>query len=136
MKALVILISIITEILSMVPNHRVDASYSCEMSIADANVTVTGRITAQQNYYFVSGNGLDIYCDGESRWTVDSEAREVYIEKACGLEEFLSDPDTYLGALSDLKIKNVKYSSPESDLSLYRFDTKSLDSSWVVTDLR
>ncbi len=136
MKALVVLVSIITEILAMVPDHRVDATYSCEMTVANAIVLVTGRITAQQNYYFVSGNGLDIYCDGESRWTVDSEAREVYIEPACGLEEFLSDPESYLGALSDLKIRNVEYSSPEVDLSLFRFDTNSIDSSWVVTDLR
>lgn len=136
MKTLIVLISIITEILSMISTHRVDVSYSCEINVSETTVSVEGHITAQQNYYYVSGNGLDIYCDGQSRWTVDREAREVYIEQACGLEEFISDPDSYLGALSDLKIKDVKYSSLEDGASIFRFDTKSLDNSWVVTDLR
>ncbi len=136
MKSVLILITVISEILSMVQNHRVDASYSCEMNVSGTEVIVKGRITAQQNYYFVSGNGLDIYCDGQSRWTVDTESKEVYIEAASGLKEFLSDPDSYLGALSNLEIKDVKYSDPEGDIGRYRFNTGSLDSSWVVSDLR
>lgn len=136
MKTLLILITVISEILSMVPTHRVDAAYSCNVNLSGTEVRMQGAIRAQQNYYFVSGNGLDIYCDGTARWTVDNEAKEVYIEPATGLDEFLTDPESYLGALSGLEIKNVRYSKPDADLSGYRFDTDSLDSSWVITDLR
>lgn len=36
----------------------------------------------QGDSYFMSGNGLDIFCDGESVWTVDHDALEAVVETA------------------------------------------------------
>lgn len=50
--------------------------------------------------YHVSGNGMDIWCDGVTRWTIDRNAREAYIEPVnAESADYLSNPATLLGAL-------------------------------------
>ncbi len=39
-------------------------------------------LLVQGDSYFMSGNGLDIFCDGESVWTVDHDALEAVVETA------------------------------------------------------
>ena len=75
---------------------------------------------------------MEIYCDGQTRWTVDPEEKEVYIEHSGGIREIL-DGDNSLKSLS---LKNIKYIPQTGGLRDFRFDSSSLDSSWVVTDLR
>ena len=75
---------------------------------------------------------MEIYCDGATRWTVDPQSREVYIETSGGLEELLP----YRDSLTELKLSEVKYQPLSEDLSVFVFDVSALDSSWVVTDLR
>lgn len=47
-------------------------------------ITGTGTADVQGNMFAVSGNGLEIMCDGASRWTVDKSAEEVVIESVEG----------------------------------------------------
>ena len=75
---------------------------------------------------------MEIYNDGTTRWAVDRESKEVYVEEAEGLEELIA----WQESLTDLKITEVKYLPLLEDLSEFRFDTAALDASWVVTDLR
>lgn len=50
--------------------------------------------------YHVTGNGMDLWCDGATRWTVDRNAREAYIESVDKESvDYLSNPATLLGAL-------------------------------------
>ena len=51
-------------------------------------VSGDGHITAQNDAFRMTGNGLLLVCDGRTRWTVDEAAQECYIE---GVDA--SDPD-------------------------------------------
>lgn len=107
---------------------RVRVNYSFVMQ----KVHCSGTITVQIPCFKASGNGIDVYSDGVSRWTVDPESKEVYIENAEGPDDYLK----YLLDIEDLKLSDL-VSSPISDnLEMFVFDISKLDSSWVVTDLR
>lgn len=47
-----------------------------------------GHITARNDAFRMTGNGLLLVCDGRTRWTVDEAAQECYIEAVDA-----SDPD-------------------------------------------
>ena len=92
-----------------------------------------------------------------TKWTVDSEAKEVYIEKA-DIRDFLSNPSAYLDLMEDLKfsdksvsgvynepsqgaavafkLTSIKYSPLTGNSVQFFFDVSVLDDEWVVTDLR
>lgn len=40
----------------------------------------TGEVTVQDNAFVTSFGNIEIYCDGETRWTVDEDSREIIIE--------------------------------------------------------
>lgn len=119
------------EILGKLDSNRVSFTYSCTMT-EDVPVKLDGTILAQGSCYLAKGNGLEIYSDGITRWTVDPQAKEVYIEVSGGIEEVLDNSD----AVKDLKISNLIYSPYQEDVETFTFDTSILDSSWVITDLR
>ena len=119
----------VEEMRKLVDSYRVHASYSF---VLKDKVSCSGEITVQRPCFKACGNGLEVYCDGKSRWMVDREAKEVYIEAAESEDDYLR----YLDDVSDLKITNVSKSPQNSDLSMFLFDESVLDSSWVVTDLR
>ena len=114
---------------AMVEKGRVSAEYSFMMQ---GKIHCSGTITIQQPCFKAVGNGLEIYCDGVSRWTVDREIKEVYIEPAERPDEYIR----YLSDVTDLDIKSVRTEAPGDDTGIFTFDTETLDSSWVVTDLR
>ena len=119
----------IDELRKLVETNCVTADYSFLMQ---EKISCSGTITVQQPCFKVVGNGLEIYCDGKSRWTVDREAKEVYIEYSESPEEYMA----YLPDVSDLKVTVVKTSPLSDDLKPFFFDVSRLDSSWVITDLR
>ena len=105
---------------------RVDYSFSIR------KVHCSGTITVQVPCFKASGNGVDVYSDGKTRWTVDPESREVYIEDAQGPDDYLK----YLNDIDDLSLTGLRTSPLSDDLSPFVFDVSALDGSWVVTDLR
>lgn len=121
----------IREIMGKLDTDRVSLTYSCTYS-GQAPLKLNGTLLLQGDCYVAKGNGTEIYCNGGTRWTVDPQEREVYIEDADGIREVLD----YKEGLSDLKLSGIKYSPSSSDLSAFTFDTASLGSAWVVTDLR
>lgn len=121
----------LAEIASHLQTNRISLHYDCTYT-EDTPVKLSGVLTIQAPCYRAVGNGMEIYNDGSTRWTVDVKSREVYIEQAEGLEELIAWEES----LSELKITEVKYLPLEEDTSTFRFDTAALDSSWVVTDLR
>lgn len=110
---------------------RILLDYSCTVK-GEVPVKFKGTILLQDDCYCMKGNGLEIYCNGGTRWTLDREAKEAYIEPANGMEEIMQ----YYESITDLEISNVKYTSKSEDLSAFTFSTSALDSSWIVTDLR
>ena len=117
-------------------SNRLSFNFSCRITTDLAPVDCQGEALAQGNCYRVKANGLEFYCDGTTRWTVDREIKEVYIETAAGVEEFLTAPEKYLGALTQLDYSALQRLPFSEDLSAFSFDTASLDADWVVTDLR
>lgn len=110
---------------------RISLHYDCTYT-EDTPVRLTGELLIQGECYCAKGNGMEIYCDGTTRWSVDPASKEVYIEPAEGLSELLE----YRNSLSALKISDLKYLPLSDDLSPFRFATATLDDTWVVTDLR
>ena len=121
----------LAEIAAHLQNERVSLHYDCTYT-EDTPVKLSGDLVIQGDCYLAKGNGVEIYSDGTTRWTVDPASKEVYIEPADGLTELVA----YRDSLSELKITELKYLPLLDDLSAFRFDTVALDASWVVTDLR
>ena len=111
--------------------QRVSLGYSCTVD-GYAPVELNGSLLLQGNCYRAEGNGVEIYCDGSTRWTVDRDEKEVYIESSDGIREVVQ----YKESLKTLVLSDLKYFPGSEDLSPFTFDTASLDSSWVITDLR
>lgn len=121
----------VTEIASRLDSNRISLQYACTFT-QDTPLKLSGTLLIQGECYHARGNGMEIYCDGTTRWTVDPESKEVYVETSGGLAELLP----YSESLTELKLSEVKYLPLSEDLSAFTFDAAALDSSWVVTDLR
>jgi hypothetical protein len=119
------------EIAAHLQTDRIALRYDCTYT-EDTPVRLSGILLIQGDCYRAVGNGMEIYCDGTTRWSVDPVSKEVYIEPANGLEELLE----YRNSLSALKISDLKYLPLSDDLTPFRFDTAPLGPDWVVTDLR
>lgn len=134
---------------------RVSFDYSLTV---EGNVPVkqSGSVVIDGDCYFIKGNGTEVRCDGTTLWTVDTEAREVYIENSAGVREFLADPAAYLDKVSGLKVgettasgvysddgncvkfnlSSIRSSESGGDGAVFSFDVSALGEDWVVTDLR
>ena len=119
------------QIAAHLQTDRISLHYACTYT-EDTPVKLSGTLLIQGDCYRAVGNGMEIYCDGATRWSVDPASKEVYIEPANGLEELLD----YRNSLTELKITELKYLPLSDDLSPFRFDTAALGPDWVVTDLR
>ena len=119
------------EIAAHLQTDRISLRYDCTYT-EDTPVKLTGVLLIQGDCYRAVGNGMEIYCDGTTRWSVDPVSKEVYIEPAEGLSELLE----YRNSLSALKISDLKYLPLSDDLTPFRFDAAALGPDWVVTDLR
>ena len=74
-----------------------DYSYSMSGSLP---MNGSGSVKLQGNAFTMEGNGLDIRCDGKTRWTVDVVAEECYIETIDAQElDYEANPALLVGAL-------------------------------------
>ena len=138
-------------------NNRVSFKYSLGVK-GSAPVVMSGNAVIDGNCYSARGRGIELYCDGKTKWVVDKEAKEVYVEPSGGTSDFLSNPSAWIDRVTDLKVLDNTatgyyyddsqdvvlsfrfYSLNSSPLSGsskgFVFDTSSLGPEWVVTDLR
>ena len=119
------------KVLSVLPGHRVGADYSFKIMQGDVPVLFSGHATLQSGYFRISGNGLEIYCDGNSISYLDFKAKEVYVDSAQMLEDYIR---ANMNSITDLRVEKVKTEEQSDDISI--FVVPALDDSWVVTDLR
>ncbi len=130
-----------------------DYDYSSDSKVP---LTGKGRVTVQGKMYRTEGNGLKIWCDSTTRWTLDPQAHEAYIENVSDSPDILSNPIPYLNALSGVRnaggvisgtydadgtrilfnIRNISVAEKTESPDSFRFDRNSLGREWVVTDLR
>lgn len=136
----------------------VSVDYEFSTMVSGFKTVGNGTVQIQGNAYHMTGNGIEIYCDGSTTWLIDENSKEVLIESAdtkdagvlanpilllMNLEEssitykvqgdhiLLTMPDrTEL----DIKIKNmVTLSSKKSEAFRPPIE---FSGQWVVTDLR
>ncbi len=177
----------------------VSFDYSFSAKSQGTTMKGDGNVKVQGSAFFLVGNGLEIWCDGKTRWTVDRDAEEAVVENVMDYgDELAANPallvtsvDTFFteisfgksqvggktvdvstlkpnseednsmeivglklyfktgtslltgawvefadGTVTDLTISNLKYSERTNEKESFRFDEKTLDSSYVITDLR
>ena len=85
-----------------------DISYVLEMASAD--VVGEGIVEFQDNAYRLSGNGIEVYCDGNDVWLMDPAAKEVYIEPVSdGVDAFIQNPALlFTGLKENFEVVNFK----------------------------
>ena len=176
-----------------------DYSFSMQTPASKSKMTGKGKVKIQGRSFFLEGNGLEVWCDGRLRWTVDRLAEEALVETVdesadvyatnpalmitsvdAAFEEvsfgaakfqgkavdssvlspvnkgkysmdinelrlyFKSGTTTLVGAevklndgsVSEFIIKDFSFSDRLETKESFRFDEKTLDDSYVVTDLR
>lgn len=142
---------------AMVRDNRVAFDYSLS-SEGKSQVKASGSAMIDGDCYIITGNGFVVYCDGKTKWTVDGESKECYIENAGGTKDYLANPEEWLSKVKDLnagtKTVTGKYTDPQSgDVLSFKFssittmpksgstegftlDPATLGQGWVTTDLR
>ena len=142
------------EILTRFSTNRISCKYTYSIDVP-ITLTYEGDALIQGECYHLKGNGLEIFCDGVNRWTVDSEAREVYIENADEVENIIKEFLTYskdikttgntlTGTLVDpdddtnikFALTEITYTPIDDDLVPFKLDVESLDDTYLVTDMR
>ena len=80
-------------LLDSLPGHRMKASYTYSLSQGGAPMkeVSSGIILVQDNAYRLDALGLEVYCDGQKRWSVDPSAGEVLLEEV-DTEDMLTNP--------------------------------------------
>lgn len=147
-----------TELLKQrLEGHRVTFNFSCTTT-DKVPVKQSGTAVIDGDCYVLRSSGLEVFCDGTTRWTVDRESKEVYVELSGGTRDFLADPAAYLDKVRDLEIGESTvsgvFNDPSQDKDIkfkfsairtaplsgstegFSFNTAALGSEWIVTDLR
>ena len=151
-------------ILDRVPEHRVQFHYTYSLSQGGKPMTqvTDGDVVVEDNAYLLSGLGLEVRSDGETRWTLDRAAEELLIEKV-EKEDLFTNPalfiNSYKGYMDKIRVNGATSNSLDVTLVLdeetsarfvlknivfedkqgksdFTLDVKSLSDSYVITDLR
>ena len=151
-------------LLDRVEGQRVRFHYTYSLSQkAQAFKTVTdGEVTVEGNAYIMEGLGLRVVSDGEIRWTMDPEARELVVERV-EHEDLFTNPALFIRSykqyMDRIKVNSEGAESLDVTLTLdddtkarfvlsgiafgpqegkndFSVDEKSLPKGYIVTDLR
>ena len=142
---------------TLVENNRVSFSYTLSPK-GHKKVKMEGKAVIDGVCYRLHGNELEIVCDGQTKWTIDVAAKEVYIETAESTRDFIANMPGWIGNVKDLKVSGSTISGTYEDASQgqamtfkfssisssplsgstegFSYDAASLGGDWVVTDLR
>lgn len=189
---------VLDSFITKVSSSLVTFDYSFTCLVNGTKMTGDGKVELQDDCFRVQGNGLDIWCDGKTRWTIDTFAEEVVAESVGAAEGLMTNPAllitsvddafretssgsaTFAGAAVDTSVltpltkgkssmdiasltlyfkkgtstlsgvevklndgtvtkftlKNFSFGAKTKGKESFRFNEKTLDSSYVVTDLR
>jgi len=109
----------VNSLLSRMSTSQVKFDYTFSTK-GNMNIKGDGNAVVQGKCFFVEGNGMEIYCDGKSRWTVDNYSKEAIIEDVAMVgDDFLTNPAAFLTSLDKV------FGEPE--MSKGTFDGKSVD---------
>ena len=176
-----------------------DYSFTMQTTKSKTKMTGSGNVKVQGNAFFMEGNGMEVWCDGSTRWTIDRFAEEALVESVSeSYDSYATNPALMITAVDDAfnevsfgtskfqgkavdasvlsPVHKGKYSMDIAELKLFfksgtsdlvgaevklndgsvsefsitgmtfsvqaekkesfRFDEKTLDDSYVITDLR
>ena len=176
-----------------------DYSFTMQTTKSKTKMTGSGNVKVQGNAFYTEGNGMEVWCDGSTRWTIDRFAEEALVEAVDdSYDSYATNPALMISAVDDAfnevsfgsssfqgktvdasvlsPIHKGKYSMDIAELKLFfksgtsdlvgaevklndgsvsefiisgmtfsgmtekkesfRFDEKTLDDSYVITDLR
>lgn len=107
--------------------------YTMDMVSDKAPVKASGEVSLQGRCFRMTGNGIESRCDGRTLWTVDSMAKEAYIEDADSAENILlANPLLLITSLMD----NMKVVSERTDANTVtvtlRADDRRMDVDEVI----
>ena len=103
----------------------IDYTYTARVSGVDNNAS--GHLVSQDEKWILTGNGVEMYCDGTAVWVVDPSLMEVVIES---VEEdsqtsFLTNPArVFVGLRDSFKVNVV---NPSSDGRSTVFSLRPVD---------
>lgn len=137
---------------------QIEAEY--QISVSQTRITGEAAIDVQGDAYVMKTEGMTVYCDGQTIWTVDEESKEVYIEpvgtsgnmysdnvllsliNSDSVEFFFKDN----GVLSHMKARLPDSTSVSAEVLSFATDNKKsvtffqpqseFGTDWIVTDLR
>ena len=147
-----------------VEGHRVQFHYSYSLARGRSLMreVTSGDVVVEGNAYRLDGLGLEIYSDGQTRWSLDREAAELVIENvdssdiATNPALLMSGYRSYMSSLTvnasgadfidltyevddDTRARFVLTGvvfSEQKGSDEFTFDPSSLSSDFVITDLR
>lgn len=73
-----------------VDSSEITFSYTYRALNGNASMTGQGNVVLQGDAFILDVNGMEIYCDGTTRWTLDRKAEEMVIESYDSHSEDLS----------------------------------------------
>lgn len=73
-----------------------------EMTVRQIPVAGSSELFVQGDRYCMKGNGLEVFCNGESIWTIDESAMEVVVEPCDAMSDsYASNPVLLLAQLDE-----------------------------------
>lgn len=92
--------NIVTDFAKSLSDGCATFGYSYSVS-GQVPLSGSGTIRLQGDAFTMQGDGLEVYCDGATRWTLDTAAEECYIEsvEAGGLD-YEANPALLVGAVN------------------------------------
>lgn len=131
--------------------YLTQADFTYSASQDDMTLSGEGKLYIQDSCYVLDLNIMKIYSDGLRRWTVDEDAKEVYIEKVeSGLQNVIAGYEivkfeeengrvkaqvrSQNGSMLNLTIPKMQMAEKVS-IDFFRFNTATLGGGWVITDL-
>lgn len=99
-----------------------DYSFSMRTPKMKSKMTGDGKVKVLGNSFFMEGSGLEVWCDGATRWTVDRLAEEALIEA-------VDDSYDSYGTNPALMITAVDEAFSEESFGASKFMGKTVDAS-------
>ena len=97
----------------------IDYSYTARISGIDNKAS--GQLVSQDENWIVKGNGVEMYCYGNSVWVLDPVAKEVVIETVAAEQQtsFLTNPARVFVGLRESFRVNVANLSPDGKSTIF-----------------
>lgn len=114
----------LTGFIDKVSSSLVTFDYSFSMQTGKSKMKGTGIVKVQDNAFYMEGNGLEVWCDGKTRWTVDRMAEEALIEAVDDSFDSSTNPA--------LMITSVDDAFNETAFGSATFQGKAVDASTLI----